>query len=109
MVVTESDYERRLRLESPLDLRFRSDVLGRSVLFIGYSFRDANVGYIFRLMNDDLAFLPDSSSGKRAYILVDDPSDFEYRLFQSRNIEVIPISGANREADIVATLGELES
>lgn len=51
LVVTESQYYTRLDLESPMDLKFRSDLLGRSVLFIGYSFSDINIRVIwFKLM-----------------------------------------------------------
>ena len=42
LVLTESAYYKRLDFESPMDLKFRSDILGRSVLFMGYSFRDIN-------------------------------------------------------------------
>jgi len=37
MVLSESQYMDRMRLESPLDFKLRSDLLGRAVLFIGYS------------------------------------------------------------------------
>jgi hypothetical protein len=51
LVLTESSYHRRLDFESPMDLKFRSDLLGRSVLFMGYSFRDINIRVIwFKLM-----------------------------------------------------------
>ena len=51
LVLTESSYYNRLNFESPMDLKFRSDLLGRSVLFMGYSFRDINIRIIwFRLM-----------------------------------------------------------
>jgi hypothetical protein len=51
LVLTESQYYERLEFESPVDLKFRSDLLGRSVLFMGYSFRDINIRVIwFRLM-----------------------------------------------------------
>ncbi len=51
LVLTESSYYARLDLESPMDIKFRSDLLGRSVLFVGYSFRDINIRIIwFRLM-----------------------------------------------------------
>src|SRR5215831_11967324 len=39
MVLSESDYELRLTLESAMDYRLRADLLGRVVLFLGYSFR----------------------------------------------------------------------
>lgn len=51
LVVTESQYWTRLDFESPMDLKFRSDILGRSVLFMGYSFSDINIRVIwFKLM-----------------------------------------------------------
>jgi hypothetical protein len=109
MVLSESDYERRLTLEDEMDHRFRSDLLGRVVLFIGYSFRDWNVSYLFTLINNRFKQLPGSPSGRRAYITVTDPSDFEYELFRGRNIEVIPISGKNQAAGIAELLEYLRS
>ncbi len=53
MVLSESDYERRLKLAEVEDQRLLSDVLGRAILFfLGYSFRDWNVSYLFRIVND---------------------------------------------------------
>jgi hypothetical protein len=104
MVLSESDYERRLQLVDPMDHKLRSDLLARAVLFIGYSFRDWNVAYLLRLFNEERGTLPESNSGKRGYILVADPSDFERRLFRSRNIEVIPISNLDRTGDTAAVL-----
>lgn len=52
IVLDESSYFERLEFESPLDIKLRSDVLGRSVLFIGYSLSDINIRYLFyRLAN----------------------------------------------------------
>ena len=107
MVLTESDYEQRLKLQSPLDYRLSSDLLGRGVLFIGYSFSDYNISYLFRLVNEQFQALPETRSGRRAYIVVADPSDFEIRLFQSRNIEILPVSGKSRTEDIVKILQEI--
>jgi hypothetical protein len=77
------------------------------MLFIGYSFRDWNVSYLFRLINEQFGPLPQAPTGRRAYIAVPDPSDFEYTLFRARNIEVIPIRGDHMPGDIAALLGEL--
>jgi len=107
MVLSESDYERRLQLRSPMDLRFRADLLNRAVIFIGYSFRDWNVAYLFRLFNEEFKELPDSAHGIRAYIIVPDPSDFERRLFRARNIEVIPIDSTNLASGIASVLSEI--
>lgn len=47
IVLDETSYFERLEFESPLDIKLRSDVLGRSVLFIGYSLTDINIRYLF--------------------------------------------------------------
>jgi len=109
MLLSESQYERRLSLSTAMDYRLKSDLLGRTVLFIGYSFRDPNVSYLFRLINEQFRALPGSSTGRRAYITVPDPSDFEIRLFRERNIEVIGVDGMTLTEDITKLLQEMRS
>jgi hypothetical protein len=109
MVLSESHYERRMRLESAMDLKLRSDILGRAILFLGYSFRDPNVAYLFRTVNEKFSSLPRSFAGKRAYILTTNPSDFELQLFSERKIEVIPVLGLDRAKAISELLTELAS
>lgn len=46
LVLTEENYLNRLGFDSPFDLRLRSDTLGGTLLFIGYSFRDVNIRYM---------------------------------------------------------------
>src|SRR5215216_2355846 len=43
LVITETDYFNRLAFNSPLDIKFRSDALGKTALFIGYSMTDLNI------------------------------------------------------------------
>lgn len=47
IVLDESSYFERLDFETPLDIKLRSDVLGKSVLFIGYSLSDINIRLLF--------------------------------------------------------------
>lgn len=107
MVLSESDYERRLSFSDVEDQRLKSDLLGRALLFLGYSFRDWNVSYLFRLVNDQFGALPQAPTGRRAYIAVAEPSDFEYTLFRERNIEVLPIRSASQATDIADLLRSL--
>lgn len=107
MVLTESDYERRMEFKTPIDSRFLSDLLNRSVLFLGYSFRDPNVAYLFRQVKERLGDLPNTGTGRRAYIAVQEPSQFERRLFQERNIEVIGIDSRNLTASVAELLSEI--
>ena len=47
IVLSESSYFERLKFESPLDIKLRSDILSKSVLFIGYSLSDMNIRQLF--------------------------------------------------------------
>ncbi|MDH6234925.1 hypothetical protein M2281_005546 [Mesorhizobium soli] len=109
MVMSEGHYYRRMRLDGPMDLKLRSDLFGRAVLFIGYSFRDINIAHLFQTVNETFQQLPNSFSGRRAYIIVQNPSDFENRLFHQRNIEVIPAYGNDRTAAAAEILTDMAS
>jgi hypothetical protein len=43
LVLAETDYFDRLSFDSPLDIKFRADTLGQTILFIGYSMTDMNI------------------------------------------------------------------
>jgi hypothetical protein len=47
IVLTKSDYEKRMSIESPLDIRLRSDLLGKGMVFLGYGFGDPNIEEIW--------------------------------------------------------------
>jgi len=47
LVLTECQYYQRLDFDPPIDLKFRSDLFGRSVLFMGYNFQDVNIRIIW--------------------------------------------------------------
>lgn len=109
MVFSEGHYYKRMRLDGPLDLKLRSDLLGRVAIFIGYSFRDLNVGYLFDVINTMFKLLPNSPTGRRAYIVVHNPSEFEFTLFRKRNIDIIPTYGDDRAGALVEVLQDLIS
>ena len=107
IVLTESHYEKRLTLSTPLDLRLRADLLGRVLLFIGYSFRDPNVSYLFRLFTDALQNQVGLLPGTRAYIVLPEPSDFERELFDARKIAVIGVSRTGLAQAIAEFLADM--
>lgn len=47
IVLSETSFYQRLQFETPLDIKLRADILGKSVLFIGYSFQDINMRHLF--------------------------------------------------------------
>lgn len=107
MVFSETQYFERMRFENAMDFKLRADILGRAVLFVGYSFNDPNVNYLFHVVNQLFRNLPNSYSGRRAYIILPEPSEFERRLFHIRNIEVIPIAAVDRAASLASLLDEM--
>lgn len=107
MVFSEGHYYKRMRLDGPLDLKLRSDLLGNVALFLGYSFRDINVGYLFDVINAMFGSLPNSPTGRRAYIVAHNPSEFEYTLFRKRKIEVIPTYGDDRTTGLLEVLDDI--
>ena len=53
IVYTTEDYDGRMvATANPMDIRLRSDALARSLLFIGYSFKDPNVQLLFRNLHE---------------------------------------------------------
>jgi hypothetical protein len=109
LVFTESSYFARLELESPLDIRFRSDILGRTLLFLGYSLSDINIRYIwFKLQK----LLPRQAQkvGRDpfAYIVTAQRNPvFEEICKQSRDIGVIYLDSLDPEASVVELLQQL--
>jgi hypothetical protein len=67
------------------------------------------VNYIFHIVNRLFSNLPHSLSGRRAYIVLPEPSEFERRLFNERNIEVIPVGADNIAANVAAVLRDMRS
>lgn len=104
MVLSEADYQRRFAFEEPLDYRFRADILNRIVLFVGYSFTDANVAYLFHRVNLEHKSRPGLGSGQRAYVTVTEPSNFEKELFQRRGVGLIPLRLESMTDDVVQAL-----
>jgi hypothetical protein len=43
LVLAETDYFNRLSFDSPLDVKFKADALGSTILFVGYSMSDVNI------------------------------------------------------------------
>lgn len=108
LVLSEADYEKRLSLSDELDYRFRVDLLNRTVLYLGYSFRDPNVSYLFRLINEQFSN-SDGLDDPRAYIVVKYPSTFEETLFKARNIKIIPAKTDDLTTFIAELLEHIKS
>ena len=92
-MLTESDYFGRVNFESPLDVKLGSDVLGSSVLFIGYSLADPNLRLLLYRMQqlwDGSGF---ADRRPKSYILLMRPDPVQERVFTSRGVTPIVYEG----------------
>lgn len=85
VVFAKSDYGKRMETSNYfLDIKIRADLLGKSLLFVGYSFRDDNVRLIFKeLMNAFQGELP------KSYLIAYKPSEELERVCSEFSIECI--------------------
>lgn len=107
IVLDETSYFERLEFESPLDIKLRSDVLGRSVLFIGYSLNDINIRYLFyRLAN----LWKKSSKGApqpMSFIFSPKPNPVQEAALAQWNIRMISAADDDPETALVKLLEKL--
>jgi hypothetical protein len=89
IVLTESDFLRRMSLDEPLDIRLRSDSLARPILFAGYSLSDPNIRYLLYRLRQLWSQYTDESTKPSSYIVMVERNDIQERLLRERNVEPI--------------------
>lgn len=89
IVLTESSYFERLSFESPLDIKLRADVLGRTILFIGYSLGDINIRYLLYKLHKQWQTSAYERARPRSYIFLARPNLVQEEILRSRGIEPI--------------------
>lgn len=100
IVLTESSYFERLNFESPLDIKFRSDILGKSILFIGYSLSDINLRLLFYKLNKMWEAMPASHNRPRSYIFLGKPNAIQEAVLRKRFINPIISESDNIEVGL---------
>jgi len=94
LVLTESSYFRRLDFESAMDVKFRADLLGRSVLFMGYSFRDINIRLIWFKLNQMMEDIP-TADRRQSYIVRLEPNPVLEELYEAVGLRTIVLDAPN--------------
>jgi hypothetical protein len=103
LVLTESQYFERLDFEKPLDIRLRSDLIGRTVLFLGYSFSDINVRYMWHKINKMM-----HGEVTNAYIVAYRPNPvFREISEKSRRMTVLDLDPLNETESLIDLLEAL--
>jgi hypothetical protein len=92
LVFGESDFQRRSDLAAnPLDLRFASDVVGRELLLLGYSFSDPNVRWLWTKLRD-LGVLP-----LACFVELGESTDLDVAYFLKDRVTRIDLRAKDRE------------
>jgi SIR2-like domain len=107
IVVAETDYLDRLSFESPLDIKFRSDSLGKTILFIGYSMTDLNIRFVLhRLWKTWLAsgFERDRPP---SYVFMIRPNPIETAVLEQWGIRVLTEEDADADHALETFLTKL--
>jgi hypothetical protein len=112
IVLTESSYFRRIALEAPVDQRLRADLLSNSFLFIGYSFNDTNIRYIWYRMQQLRTQGPAGARrppARRCYFATFGVGPIQPDLLDQWNIDLIQLDPTDKEASVAALLQSIHA
>jgi SIR2-like domain len=110
LVLTETDFFDRLSFDSPLDIKFRADALGRTILFIGYSMSDPNI----RLLLHRIWEIWEKSGRKedrpRSFVFMPSPNPVQEALLARWGITLLTPEGDTSVDDaLVALLRDVQA
>lgn len=89
IILSESDFLRRMNLDAPLDIRLRADSLARPILFVGYSLSDPNIRYLLYRLAQLWTEHTDHQSRPKSYILMVERNAIQERILRKRGVEPI--------------------
>jgi hypothetical protein len=107
LVFAESAYLQRLELESPLDIKLRADILGKSILFVGSSLTDINLRFLLYKLTKVWNFEPYAQDRPRSYFFMAKPNIVQQRILESRGIVSIEAKTGDPTESLEHFLGAL--
>ncbi|PDT39579.1 MULTISPECIES: SIR2 family NAD-dependent protein deacylase [Sinorhizobium] len=107
LVLTETDYFDRLSFDSPLDVRFRSDALGATVLFIGYSVSDLNIRLLLHRIWSTWRGSGYERDRPRSYVFMYKPNPVQKAVLSHWGVTVLDGEGSNPQEALLAFIRAL--
>ncbi|MCT4620495.1 MAG: SIR2 family protein [Marinisporobacter sp.] len=89
IVLTESSYFERLDFHTPLDIKLKSDILGKSILFIGYSLKDINIRYLLYKIESIWKSSSYHYDKPQSYIFTTEYNPIQEKILESRNVKTV--------------------
>ncbi len=110
IVLSESSYFSRFDFESPLDIKLRADMIGKSILFVGYSLSDVNLRYLIYKLDQLWKKGGSESSPQRpaSYIYLSAPNPIQQAVFERRGIHTIVGDSLDKSRDTEVFFSKLQ-
>lgn len=109
LVITESDYFNRLAFDSPLDIKFRSDALGKTVLFVGYSMSDLNIRLLLHKLWHTWQASGYERDRPRSFVYMPEKDPMQEAILGQWGITALAGAGGDPEQALNDFLGELNA
>ena len=107
LVLDETSYYERLNFESPLDIKLTHDVLGNSVLFIGYSISDLNIRLLFYRLAKIWRSHTLASARPKSYLFTNRPNPVADEVLGHWGIEMVVSEDDDPKAALTTFLYDL--
>jgi hypothetical protein len=97
LVLTESSYFDRLEFESAIDIKLRADMLGKCLLFVGYSLSDINIRYmLYKLHKLRHQMRPGANRTPSAYLATFGAGEVQRTLLAQWDVSVVELDPSNK-------------
>ena len=107
LVIAETDYFDRLAFDTPLDIKFRADALGRTILFIGYSLSDLNIRLLLHGLWQTWRKSGHERSRPSSYVFMPHPNPVQEAVLGQWGISVLTEQGEDPEAALLCFMQKL--
>jgi hypothetical protein len=107
IVLDETSYYERLNFDSPLDIKLSNDVLGSSVLFIGYSISDLNIRLLFYRLTKMWGRHALASARPKSFLFTSRPNPVAEEVLSHWGIEMIVSEEDDPKVALTRFLNEL--
>lgn len=109
LVLTETSYFDRLEFESPIDIKMRADILGKTLLFIGYSLNDINIRYmLYKLHKLRRQMRREALRYPSAFLTSFGSNEIQSKLLAEWNIRIVDLDPARKQESLAKFLESLK-